>query len=314
MSTDLGVHYTHITLLLLGDIAQTQKDYPQARSHFQQGLKMAEELGEPVLQAAVCHHLGALAEEQQEWSEAELYYREGLALQERINDSVGAAEICSQLAILASKTERADEAESWFRSALHRIEQVNRGGVRHAEFLANLAIFLINEVEAGQSIKTPLEEIREYAEQALRIAEQAHVTHHWQILGVLSRIAVIEGHEERARAYRRKQREVYMAFEGNRYKLEQSFGEVIPLIVSAALGSAQARGAVKALLSELEKYGNGLQLSEAVERLYQGERDWHILADYLTPNEALIILRVLEELASMPNSSTAKNMHDDYAK
>jgi hypothetical protein len=47
----------------------------------------------------------------------------------------------------------------------------------------------------------------------------------------------------------------------------------------------------------------GWPISKALRSIWAGERDWHTLAEGLSNNSALLVLRVLETLASPPDAT-----------
>src|SRR2546427_2296613 len=102
-------------------------------------------------------------------------------------------------------------------------------------------------------------------------------------LGILADIADLEGRTEVARDYRRRARETFAAFAGNRYHIDRQHGQLIAAIAAAALGNAQAREAVEAALPRLEE--DGWKIAAATKRIWAGERDWHALARDPGPEE-----------------------------
>jgi tetratricopeptide (TPR) repeat protein len=289
------------TLGQLGTLAQSQRDYPQARTRHMQALKHFQALGDPAQQAVSWHQLGRVAQEQQAWTEAERCYRESLALEERIGDIAGAADTCNQLGNVAVDAGRPTEAEGWYKGALERIERVEPGGMTHAIYLNNLASLLVNEVRAGRVARSRLVEARRYAQQAQSIWEQPGVSAEiWMTYAILAKIAELEEQPDVARDYRRQERESFAAFAGNRYQIDRQHSELIGAIVAAARGDAQAQATVAAALPALEKHG--WHISDAVRRIWKGERDWQGLAEELDRQDALLILRVLETLASPPGT------------
>ena len=219
-----------------------------------------------------------------------------MALEEQLGDEVGVAKTCNHLAIIASTIGRAIEAEGWFKRTLELDERVHPGSSLHAGHLSNLANLLMNEVRAGCFPENRLIEARSYAERALTIKEKLGVSSgYWITLGLLAKIADIEGHVEEARTYRRREREAYAAFEGNRYHIDQQHGKLIAAIAAAEQGDTQAREAVEAALPQLEE--DGWKIATPTRRIWSGERDWDALVEGLGSEEALLILRVLETIA-----------------
>ena len=149
-----------------------------------------------------------------------------------------------------------------------------------------------------------LAEAKRYAGQALAIRETLDASSKiWSTLSILGDIADLEGRAEEARDYRRREREVFAAFEGNRYHIDRQHGQLIAVIAAAAQGDTQAQAKVEAALPELEKHG--WHIVDATRRIWAGERDWHSLVEDLDSQDALLILRVLETIAQ-PEGETAK--------
>ncbi len=209
-----------------------------------------------------------------------------------------AAMTCNQLAIVAQRSGRPTEAEGWYKRALELDERAQPGSP-HPKHLNNLAVLLVDEVRAGRAPTTRLAEAKSYAEQALAIKETRDASSGiWNTLSILADIADLEGRAEEARDYRRRERETFAAFAGNRYHIDRQHGQLIAAIAAAALGDAQAREEVEAALPGLEE--RGWKIAAATRRIWAGERDWHALAEDLDRNSALLILRVLETIAQPP--------------
>lgn len=297
-----------VTLEKLGDLALLRRDYDQARSRYQQALQRSQAIGDPVGQAVAWHQLGMVAHEQRAWTEAERCYRESLTLKERIGDTAGVASTCNQLALVAKNAGRPAEAEGWYQGALERIERVELGGIDHAMYLGNLAGLLVGEVRAGRAERTRLAEARRYLEQIRHIMERPGVSAEiWNAYGLLADVAELEEQPEVARDYRRRERESFAAFAGNRNEFDQQHSSlIIETMVAAARGDAQAQAAVAASFPILEE--KGWHVSEGVQRIWQGERDWQMLADGLDLGSALLLLRVLETLASPPGTTPSQEV------
>ncbi len=285
-----------VVLGQLGTLALEQRDYEQAQSRYTAALQLFQTLGEPASEATAWHLLGSVAQEQQDWAEAERYYRESLKIKERLGDAAGAAMTCNMLAIVAAEAGRPVEAEGWWKRALEMFEQADPGGAENANILNNLARLLVNEVRAGHAAKARLAEAKRYAEQALAIKETLDAAGQiWNTLNILAEIADLEGRVEEARDYRRRERETFAAFAGNRYHIDRQLGQVIAAIAAAAQGNAQAREAVEAKLPQFEE--RGWKIAAATRRIWSGERDWASLVEEVDRNSALLILRVLETIA-----------------
>jgi len=222
-------------------------------------------------------------------------YRESLTIYEQLGDAAGAAKSCNHLAIVAKDTGRPSEAEGWYKRALELDEQVHPGSPSNATHLNNLAKLLKNEVQAGRADRARLNEARSYAERALAVDETIDVSSEiWKDFQILAGIADLEDRTEDARNYRRREREVFAAFEGNRYHIDRQHGQLIAAIATAVKGDMQARKAIEAALLELE--AKGWHIADATRRIWADERDWHALVEGIDRNSALLVLRVLEEI------------------
>ena len=185
---------------------------------------------------------------------------------------------------------------------LELIGKADPGGVENARILNNLAFLLMNEVRAGRAATMRLAEAKGYAKQALAIIETLDASaQNWTTLNILAKIADMEGHAEEAREYRRRQRETFAAFAGNRYHIDQQHGPLIAAVAAAAQGDAQARETVEAALPHLEE--RGWKIADATRRIWSGERDWDSLVEEVDRNSALLILRVLETIAQPAGES-----------
>src|SRR6266567_4174504 len=285
-----------VALGQLGTLALLQRDYAEAQSRYREALGRFHKLGEPASEAVVWHQLGMVAQEQKEWIEAERCYRESLAIKERLGDWALAATTCNQLAIVARRTGRPDEAEGWYKRALELDERVQPGRPSHATIFNNLAYLLVSEVQAKRASRTRLAEAKGYAERALTIRETLDASAEiWKTLGILANIADLGSQTEEARNYRRRERETFAAFEGNRYHIDRQHGQLIAAIAAAAKGDAEARAEAEARLPRLEEAG--WKIAAATRRIWAGERDWQALVEDLDRQDAVLVLRVLETIA-----------------
>jgi len=285
-----------VVLAQLGSLALEHRGYVEARSRYREALGRFHELSEPASEAVAWHQLGRVAQEQQEWAEAERFYRESLAIKERLGDWALAATTCNQLAIVAMNSGRPDEAEGWYKRTLELDERVQPGSPGEAMTLNNLASLLVNEIQAKRASRTRLAEAKGYAEQALAIDQTLDASSGiWTVFSTLAKIADLEGRAEEARDYRRRERETFAAFEGNRYHIDRQHGQLIAAIAAAAKGNAEARAEVEARLPRLEEAG--WKIAAATRRIWAGERDWHALVEGIDSNSSLLVRRVLETMA-----------------
>ncbi len=284
-----------VALAQLGSLALEQQSYAEARSRCTEALKLFQALGEPPVEAGTWHDLGIVAQRQKEWAEAERCYRKSLAIYERLGDALGASNTYTQLANVAQYAVRPTEAEGWYKRALELDEQVHPGSRLHAIDLSNVAFLLVDEVQAGHASVARLTEAKGYAERALTIREKLDASSEISdTLHILAIIADLEGRTEAARGYRRRERETFAAFAGNRYHIDRQFGSLIADIAAAAKGDAQARKKVEVALPEFE--AKGWHIAAATQRIWVGERDWHSLVEDVDRYSALLVLRVLETL------------------
>jgi len=231
-----------VVLLQLGTLALRQRDYVEAQARHVEALQLFHRLGEPGHEAIAWHQLGMVSEGQQAWAKAERCYRESLAIEEQSGNAAGAAMACNQLANVAQRAGRPAEAEGWYMRALELYKQTNPGGSETTAILNNLANLLVNEVRADRAATTRLTEAKRHAEQALTIRETLDASSEiWMTLSILARIADQEGQAEEVQHYRRRERETFAAFAGNRYHIDQQHGKLIAAIAAAAQGYAQAR-------------------------------------------------------------------------
>jgi tetratricopeptide (TPR) repeat protein len=280
----------------LGTIALKQGDYPEARKRFQQAISTFHALGEPAIEGAAWGQLGRVAQEEENWSEAERSFRESLSLSEQLEDRIGAATTCSHLGQVAESTNRFQEAKGWYQRAVVLSQQADPTSRVYANHLSNLAYYLIKEVRAGtvQEVSLQLEEAQRYTEQALAIDQAPQSPDLWRKFDILATIADLQGRREVVHAYRQKEKDAYVTFAGYRYLIDQQFGELFPRF-AAAQDDLGVRAQMEELLPQLEE--KGWHISEAIRRIWAGERDWSTLVENLGNLESLFVLRVLETLA-----------------
>jgi tetratricopeptide (TPR) repeat protein len=291
-------------LAQLGTLNLVQQNFAEAKKCYKEALDFfrGKSLNEPEMEATAQHQLGMVAEKQKEWDEAEQHYRRSLEIKEFIGHTKSAASTCNQLANLAEKVGHPREAERWYRRALKLLEPEEQGrsstggGPEQATIFNNLADLLVNEVQSGRSAKERLIEARNYAEQALAIREKLDASENlWDTLHLIGEIEVLEGRAEQARDYRRRERESFAAFTGNRYHIYQDHKRLIAAVVAAAKGSELELAMVEKVLPSLEE--KGWHVTSAIQRIWVGERDWYALTEDLDAQSALLVKLMLETLA-----------------
>jgi tetratricopeptide (TPR) repeat protein len=262
-----------------------------AHKSYTQALALFQALNEPASEAVVWHQLGRVAQEQRDWPAAEDAYRRSAEIKVRLGNLASAANTYNQLAIVAKGAGHPAEAEGWYRRAL-AIDERFGNPKDVARDLNNLA-GLRDEARAGNTVR--LAEARSYAERALAIVETLDLSvQPWATLSILAGIAALEGRDDAAREYRRRERETFAAFDGNRWQIDQQLSDQIAAIAAATRGDMKARAAVEAALPQLE--ANGWRIADATRRIWAGEREWHAMSEEIDRNSALLVLRVLEEI------------------
>jgi tetratricopeptide (TPR) repeat protein len=300
LASQLGdVRGQAIVLGELGTVAREERDYDEALTYYAEVRDRLHALGESASEAIAWYQLGRVVQEQENWQEAERCYRMGLELGEQHGNPADTASTYNELAFVVWRAGRPAEAEGWYKRALEWAERERPGSLAQAEYLNNLAVLLVGEVLASRVQPARLAEAREYAEEALRIRESLDASAGpWRTLGILSHIARMEGQIEMALAYQRRARETFAAFVGNRYHIDREHEPLIHAVVAVVKGNTQLRAKVEDVLSKYEK--NDWRISNVIQRLWAGERDWHTLAEELDWQEALLILRILETLEQPP--------------
>jgi tetratricopeptide (TPR) repeat protein len=102
----------------LGYVAQAQRQWATAESHYRQALALFIEFNDRHSQASTYHQLGMAAQEQRQWATAESHYRQALALFIEFNDRHGQARLYHSLGIVAQAQRQWATAESHYRQAL----------------------------------------------------------------------------------------------------------------------------------------------------------------------------------------------------
>lgn len=282
-----------VVLGQLGTLALKQRDYAEAARRYREALDLFCTMNEPAGEAVIWHQLGIVAQEQRQWAEAERCYREALALHERRGDTAKAAHTCNNLAIVAVGAGRPSEAEGWYKRAIELSAYVG-DQVEQARNLNNLASLLMSEIRAGRMRRERLAEARGYAERALVIRETLDASSEiWKTLSILAELADLAGSPDQARVYRRRERETFAQFAGNRWHIDNDFGDLIRDIAAVARGDATTQAEIEAEFPKMEA-GDWGDVPPVIRRIWAGERDWHALCEGLDRQDALLILRVLE--------------------
>ena len=170
----------------------------------------------------------------------------------------------------------------------------------HASHLNNLAALLADEIRAGRMGRERLAEARGYAERALAIVEQLDdlSLEPWKDYSLAAKLADLEGQPAQAAAYRRREREAFAAFPGNRWHIDQQHGALIQAIAAAARGDGAARAWVEGEFPKMEA-ADWRNVPPAIRKLWAGEREWHALCEGVDATSALLLLRVVEDVGGV---------------
>ncbi len=314
---------------LLADVLMGKGDYAGARTAYEAGLAIAEELGDPRQAAVINGKLGMLALEQNDLPEAARRCRKTLKIFQRPpGEPAAEAIVWHQLGYVYQQARQWDAAERAYREAARLRESLgdlagaagtwnnlaiviqSAGKPADAESwyrkaidgskvagdqlgvsnaLNNLAALLRNEPDR-------LAESRQLAEQALAIRQTLDpaAAEIWKTYSILAEIAAQEGQAEQARTYRRLERETYAGFAGAWHQL-CPLAPVIAAVVATVTGPAQ-RSDLEAALEERAKHGYG-NLVPALRRLLDGERDEEAIGEGLNGEEWLIVHAILRGIA-----------------
>jgi tetratricopeptide (TPR) repeat protein len=151
----------------LGMIAQSQGQYEEARRLYQQALTSFERLGDQAGQARTLHGLGMIAQSQGQYEEARRLYQEALTSFERLGDQAGRAGTLHQLGMIAQDQE---EARRLYQQALTSFERLGdqAGQARTLHELGNIAYLRGQYEEARRLYQQALTSFERLSDQAGR--------------------------------------------------------------------------------------------------------------------------------------------------
>jgi tetratricopeptide (TPR) repeat protein len=141
---------------LLGIVAQYQRRFDEAETHYRKALELNIEFNDRHNQASTYHQLGIVAQYQRRFEEAETHYRKALELKIEFNDRHSQAITYHQLGIMAQAQRRFDEAETHYRKALELFIEFND---RHnqANTMSQLGILLTDASRVDEAIPLSLQ-------------------------------------------------------------------------------------------------------------------------------------------------------------
>jgi tetratricopeptide (TPR) repeat protein len=176
-----------ITLHQLGNIAYLQGDYKEARSKYEEAKEAFEELGGKGHVAAVLHQLGMIAQQQGDYEEARKLYGESFELEKELGNRLGIAITLHQLGVLAKNQGDYDEARKFSMESFEIAEELGD----KAGIAKSLHLIGMLEQHDGN-----YKEARRIFEECLVITEQLGGKSEMAlILGQLGRLAEAEGNE-----------------------------------------------------------------------------------------------------------------------
>ncbi|GAA5531239.1 CHAT domain-containing protein [Herpetosiphon gulosus] len=287
-------HRQAVSLEKLGTLALDQRQYSDAVKCYDAALALYQSLSYPSAKAVIYQQLGTVALLQNDWITAEFNYRQSLKIEESLENSLGIAQTCNHLGIVAKYLDKPLEAKDWF---LRALQTPDLPALSRAHWLCNLAALFVEQIEAGIWPPSLLTEAQGHAEEALSITQTLDpaVAEIWKDFNTLAKIARLKELPEQAAQYRHLAHIAFADHPANRWRIDQQFDQLIAAIVAATQGHYEARAEVEQVLPRLE--ADGWIISKFIDRIWEGERDWHRLCNEIEkPVIALLILRVLEEL------------------
>ena len=173
----------------LGTLAMLEGDLNETAERFRGALTLFQQLREPAAEAVGWHQLGVVFSEARQWEEAEQHYRESARIKEQQGDLAGAAQTWNNLAVVSVKAGRPEAAEMWYQKAV--------GADRKLGNPKALAPDLNNLADLLRNLPGRLAEARELAEEALAIKRTLDpgAAEIWKTYGLLAEIADKEAGE-----------------------------------------------------------------------------------------------------------------------
>jgi tetratricopeptide (TPR) repeat protein len=290
IANEVGDHRTvGVALGQLGTLAEMRGDLAEAARRYTDILETFRALGEPQSEAVAWHQLGRVAQEARDWDEAERCYREALKLEEQTDNKPYAASTCNQLAIVAEGAGRLDDAERWYLRAIELDEQLGNPKEVAIDY-SNLADLYLSQGH--------LDEASCYAHRAREIKETLDLSAEpWKTYAILAQIAEAQRRTGEAAQWRRKEQESYAAYAGAAHQLPQWAPSFIAAVVAAVQGNEEARAEVEQILPQMESSRDWRNLPPIIRRILDGESDADKLCTGLDRYDAYIANAILAQLA-----------------
>lgn len=171
------------TLGQLGSLAWREGDLQAAAKRHRAALTLFQRLREPAMEAVAWHQLGMVFWKTQQWDEADTHFRESARIEEERGNLAGAAQSWNALAVISEGAGKPAAAELWYEKAIAASRAMGNT-VELATALSNLGDFL--QRQPGR-----LATARQLAEEALAIAQSLDhgATEIWTTYNVLAQIA-----------------------------------------------------------------------------------------------------------------------------
>jgi tetratricopeptide (TPR) repeat protein len=157
--------------------------------------------------------------------------------------------------------------------------------------MALLAVAVGPNADVADSARA-LEDAEACAEEGLAYLDALETSAKWKLLENLSVIAKVRGDESKGSSYRRRAREVYVSDERNRERVRLKLGSFLADMGRALGQDPVAKQHVLVALRELESSGSAIVAP--IERMLQGETDWHTLSEGVEVPDAAAIFLMLE--------------------
>jgi len=192
----------------LGIVAQELREFEQARSDYQQALKIKVEFNDRYEQAGTYHQLGIVAEELREFEQARTHYQQALQIYVEFNDRYSQASTYHNLGSVAEELREFEQARSDYQQAL-KIKVEFNDRYSQASTYHNLG-------SVAQALRE-FEQARSDYQQALKIFVEFNDRYSQaSTYGQLGLLAEAEGNPAEARTHLQQALEIFIEF-GDEY-------------------------------------------------------------------------------------------------
>lgn len=193
-ATQKGADQDLLTIWLnLGKITKQGGNYTQAERYLEEGLTLAEKLGDNKKMGQLLFALGTVAGKRGAYVQEEAYYQKGLKLARHVQDKYTITALLQNIGVVAMDRGAYNEAEMYYREAL-TLSRALRNPDCLSRALLNLGIVMMNR-GAYQEAESYM---REGLEQARALGHRQRISF---LLGNLGTIAGKRGAYDKAEAY-----------------------------------------------------------------------------------------------------------------